>query len=159
MQAHTSKTDCRGCHCDLEQHMSCLTYMFVYGFRQFLIRSAGRYYFGGTLLFSDNLQTHLGALLLSRVLLIGKLRYLIFIRYTQFWWIFNFFNMKAISKLHISYCNDTSTPDIYTILFQRMKKKILPCMHMNWCSHGIIVPFSIARIGQFRKNWAWKRFC
>ena len=40
-----------------------------------VIRSAGRFYFVGALLFCDNLQIHLGALLLGRVLLIGTLRY------------------------------------------------------------------------------------
>ena len=71
----TSKTGCRGCHCDIEQHMSCLNYVFVYGFRQVLIRSAGRFYFVGVVLFCENLQTHLGAILLGRALLIGTLWY------------------------------------------------------------------------------------
>ena len=48
-------------------------YVFVYGFRQVLIRSAGRFYFVGALLFCDNLQTHMGALLLGKALLIGTL--------------------------------------------------------------------------------------
>ena len=58
--------------------MSCLNYLhvFVYGFRQDLIRSAGCFYFVGALLFCDILQTHLGAFLLGRVLLIGTLRYI-----------------------------------------------------------------------------------
>ena len=76
MQAHTSKTGCRGCHCDLHQHMLCLNYVFVYGFSQVLIRSARHFYFVGALLFCDNLHTHLGALLLGRLLLIGRLQYL-----------------------------------------------------------------------------------
>ena len=45
--AHTIKTGCRGCHCDLEQHMSCLNCVFVYGSRQALIKSADRFYFVG----------------------------------------------------------------------------------------------------------------
>ena len=48
---------------------------FVYGFRQVLVRSAGRFYFVGALLFFDKLQTHLRALLLGRALIIGTLRY------------------------------------------------------------------------------------
>ena len=76
MQANTNKTGCRGCHCDLEQHMSCLNYAFVYAFRQVPIRSTGCFYFVGALLFCDDLQTHFGALLLGRVLQIGTLRYL-----------------------------------------------------------------------------------
>ena len=56
--------------------MSCLNYVFVYGFRQ-VIRSARRFYFVGVLLFCDNLQTHLAVLLLGRVLLIGTIRYLL----------------------------------------------------------------------------------
>ena len=75
MQAHTSKTGCRGCHCDLEQHMW-LNYVFVCEFCQDIIRSAGRFYFVGSPLFCDKLQTHLGALLLGRVLLIGTLWYM-----------------------------------------------------------------------------------
>ena len=59
----------------LEQHMSCLNYVFVYGFRQVLNRSAGRFSFVGALLFCNNLQNHFGALLLGRALLIGTLRY------------------------------------------------------------------------------------
>ena len=76
MQAHTSKTGSLGCVYDLEQHMSCLNYMyvFVHGLRQVLIRSTGRFYFVGVLLSYDNLQTHLGALLLGRALLIDTLR-------------------------------------------------------------------------------------
>ena len=54
--------------------MSCLNYVFVYGFHQVLIRSAGRFYFVRALLFCDNLQTHLGALLLARAVLMGTLR-------------------------------------------------------------------------------------
>ena len=72
MEAHTSKTGCRGCHCDLGQHIS---YVFVYGFHQVLIRSTWCFYFVGALLFCDNLQNDLGALLLGRALLIGTLRY------------------------------------------------------------------------------------
>ena len=87
MQSHTSKTGCRGCHCDPEQHMSCLNYVFVYGFRQVLIGSTRRFYFVGELLFCDKLQTHLGALLLGRVLLIGTLRY-IFLALTHWYWHF-----------------------------------------------------------------------
>ena len=75
MEAHTSNTGCRACHCDLEQHMLCLNYVFLYGFHQVLIRSAGHFYFVGARQFCDNLQTHLGALLLGRVLLIETLRY------------------------------------------------------------------------------------
>ena len=75
MQAHTSKTGCCGWHCDLEQYMSCLRSVFMYGFCQVLIRSAGRFYFVGALLFCDNWQTHLGVLLSGRALLIGTLRY------------------------------------------------------------------------------------
>ena len=52
--------------------MSCLNYVSVYGFHHVLIRSAGCFYFVGDLLFCDNLQTHLGALL------IGTLRYVIY---------------------------------------------------------------------------------
>ena len=82
MQAHTSKTGCPGCHCDLEQHILCLNYVFVYGFRQVLVKSAGRFYFVGALLLCDNLQIHLGALLLVRAFLIGALRY----EYETVWW-------------------------------------------------------------------------
>ena len=53
--------------------MSCLNYLFVYGFRQVLIRSARRFYFVGALLFCDNFQTHLGTLLFGRALLMGTL--------------------------------------------------------------------------------------
>ena len=59
----------------MEQHIPCLNYAFVYGFCLVLIRSAGRFYFVGALPFYENLQTHLGALLLGRVLLIGTLQY------------------------------------------------------------------------------------
>ena len=50
-------------------------HVFVYGFRQNPNRSVGRFYFVGALLFFDNLQTHLGALLFGRVLRIGTLWY------------------------------------------------------------------------------------
>ena len=40
-------------------------------FCQVIIRSAGHFYFVWALLFCDNLQTHLGTLLLGRALLIG----------------------------------------------------------------------------------------
>ena len=56
--------------CYFEQHCAC-----VYEFRQVRIRGARRFYFVGALLFHDNVQTHLGALLLGRVLLIGTLQY------------------------------------------------------------------------------------
>ena len=68
MQTHTTKTGCHGGNCDLEQHVLEIC-IFVYGFHQVLIRSTARFYFVG-LLFSDNLQTHLG------VLLLGTLRYI-----------------------------------------------------------------------------------
>ena len=93
MQAHTSKTGCLGRHCDLEQHIPCLNYAFVYGFCQVLIRSAGRFYIVGALLFYDNLQTHLGALLLGRVLLIGTL---------QYFWLFALSNCFLASQLGLS---------------------------------------------------------
>ena len=54
--------------------MSCLNYVFVYGFCQVLIRCVRCFNFVGALLFCDKLQTHLEALLLSRVLLIGTLQ-------------------------------------------------------------------------------------
>ena len=76
MSPQQKKPGCRGCHCYLKQHMSWLNYVSVYGFHQVLIRSAGRFYFVGALLFCDNLQTHLGAHLLGRALLIGTFRYL-----------------------------------------------------------------------------------
>ena len=41
-------------------NMLCLNNVFVYGFRQVIIRSARRFYFVGALLFCDNLQTHWG---------------------------------------------------------------------------------------------------
>ena len=62
MQAQTSKTGCHGCHCDAEQHRSCLNYVFAYGFRQILIRSARR--------------RPIWARLLGSALRIGTLRYL-----------------------------------------------------------------------------------
>ena len=54
--------------------MLCLNHVFVYGFCQVLFRSTGCFYFVAALLFCDNLQNHLGVLLLGRALLIGKLR-------------------------------------------------------------------------------------
>ena len=62
-------------HCDLEQHMLFLNHVFVYIFAKVRIRRARCFYFVGALPFCDNMQTHLGALLLGRVLLIGTLRY------------------------------------------------------------------------------------
>ena len=56
--------------------MSCLNYVLVYGFCKDRIRSAGRFYFVRALLFCDNLQTHFGALLLGRALLMETLRYM-----------------------------------------------------------------------------------
>ena len=53
--------------------MSCLNDVFVYGFIKVHIRSTQCFYFVGVLLFCDNMQTHLGALLLGRALLIGTL--------------------------------------------------------------------------------------
>ena len=73
MDAHTSKTGCRGWQFDLEQHILCLNYVGVYGFRQVLIRNARRFNFVGALLYCDNLQTDVGALLLGRALLIETL--------------------------------------------------------------------------------------
>ena len=47
----------------------------VYEFHKICIRGARRFYFVGVQLFRDNVQTHLGALLLGRGLLIGTLQY------------------------------------------------------------------------------------
>ena len=95
--AQTSKTGRRGCHCDLEQYMSCLNYVYVYGFREVLTRSARCFYFLESLLFCDNLQTHLGVLLLGRVLLIGTLRYIQGPMYpNQKLWIFSHLGRKGV---------------------------------------------------------------
>ena len=48
----------------------------VYEFCKVRIRGVWHFYFVGVLLFCDNVETYLGALLLGRVLLIGTLRYL-----------------------------------------------------------------------------------
>ena len=52
-----------------------LNHVFVYIFAKVRIRRARCFYFVGALLFCDNMQTHLGALLLGRALLIGTLWY------------------------------------------------------------------------------------
>ena len=48
----------------------------LYEFHKIHIRGTRHFYFVGALLFRDHVQTHLGALLLGRVLLIGTLRYM-----------------------------------------------------------------------------------
>ena len=55
------KTECLGCHCDLQQHMSCFSQVFVYGFFKVRYKRAWCFYIVGALLFCDNMQTHLGA--------------------------------------------------------------------------------------------------
>ena len=59
-QADTRKTCCLGCHCDLEQRMSCLSHVFVYWFVKVRTRRARCFCFVGALLFCNNIQTHLG---------------------------------------------------------------------------------------------------
>ena len=54
--------------------------VFGYRFRQVLIKRAGHFCFVGALLFCDKLQTHLGALLSGRALVIGTLQYIEYYR-------------------------------------------------------------------------------
>ena len=64
-------------HGDLEQRMSCLNNVFVYGFRKVRISRARRFYCVGALLFCDNSQTIWRALLLDRALPNGTLRHVV----------------------------------------------------------------------------------
>ena len=57
----------------------------VYEFRKVCIRGAQRFYFVGALLFLDNVQTHLGTLLLGRALLIRTLPYSIVVFVVILW--------------------------------------------------------------------------
>ena len=84
-QVNNSEIGFGGHHCDLFWATRAVSKCAcMYEFRKVRIRGARRFYFLGPLLFRDNVQTHLGALLLGGGLLIGTLRYISLCYVNQF---------------------------------------------------------------------------